>query len=91
VENSLFDKIFRDRNGNIVLAQAPNLLIILWLATTILKLVFTTGRIDSLLEILSFGFLFTWAWAEITQGVNYFRRGLGTVVLLAIIGAKVLN
>jgi hypothetical protein len=61
MESSFFDKTFRDRSGNVVLAQAPNLLIILWLVTTILKLFFSTGRIGSLLEVLSFGFLFTWA------------------------------
>jgi len=89
MNNTLFDKIFRDRSGNIVLGQLPNLTIILWLATTLLKLVFNSGKVGSLLDILSFGFLFTWAWEELTEGVNYFRRGLGAVVLLAMIVTKV--
>jgi hypothetical protein len=30
MDKTLFDKIFRDSNGNIVIAQAPNLPIIVW-------------------------------------------------------------
>ncbi|HEY9908282.1 MAG TPA: hypothetical protein V6D18_11845 [Thermosynechococcaceae cyanobacterium] len=37
---------------------------------------------------MAFGSLFTWAWLELFQGVNYFRRSLGLIVLLGAIASK---
>ncbi|CAN1211252.1 Glycine/betaine ABC transporter permease [Tumidithrix helvetica PCC 7403] len=88
--NTLFDKIFRDRNGQIVLAQMPNLPLIVWIVASLLKLIFITGKVSIGLDALAFGALFTWAWEELFQGVNYFRRALGAIVLMAAIAAKVL-
>jgi hypothetical protein len=85
MQNTLFDKIFRDSDGNIVVAQMPNLPIIVWVTASLLKLVFTTGEINTGLDALAFGSLFTWAWLELFQGVNYFRRALGLTVLIAVI------
>lgn len=90
-ENSnrtLFDRIFRDRNGNIVIAQFPNLPILVWLVATILQRLTPNGNINRGLEAIAFGSLFTWAWLELFQGVNYFRRSLGFVVLTIIIVSK---
>jgi hypothetical protein len=88
-ETTLFDKIFRDSNGNIVIAQPPNLPIILWGVTALLKLVFTSGEINIALDAVSYGILFTWAWMELFQGVNYFRRGLGLIVLVGVIASRI--
>jgi hypothetical protein len=82
--NTLFDQIFRDSDGNIVLAQMPNLPIIVWITASLLKLVFPTGEINTGLDALAFGSLFTWAWLELFQGVNYFRRAIGLAVLIAV-------
>lgn len=92
MENTLFDKIFRDDEGNIVIAQKPNLPIIVWFVATLLKLILPSDNYSSiylLLDVLAFGSLFTWAWMELFQGVNYFRRFLGLVVLLATIAWRV--
>ncbi|MBF2004498.1 hypothetical protein ACF3DV_22685 [Chlorogloeopsis fritschii PCC 9212] len=88
MKNTLFDKIFRDSDGNIVVAQMPNLPIIVWFTASLLKLVFTTGEINIGLDVLAIGSLFTWAWLELFQGVNYFRRALGLVVLIGIIASR---
>lgn len=88
MNNTLFDKIFRDSDGNIVVAQMPNLPIILWVTASLLKLVFTTGEINTALDALAFGSLFTWAWLELFQGVNYFRRALGLGVLIAVMVSR---
>jgi hypothetical protein len=40
------------------------------------------------LEALAFGSLFTWAWLELFQGVNYFRRALGLGVLIGVIASR---
>jgi hypothetical protein len=41
------------------------------------------------LDVLAFGSLFTWAWEELFQGVNYFRRALGFLVLFGLIVSKI--
>ncbi len=87
----LFDKVFRDDNGNIVIAQPPNLPIILWGVASLLKLVFPTSEINIGLDVLAFGCIFTWGWLELFQGVNYFRRGLGLIVLVGVIGSRILS
>ena len=88
MNNTLFDKIFRDSDGNIVIAQMPNLPIIVWITASLLKLVFTTGEINTALDALAFGSLFTWAWLELFQGVNYFRRALGLGVLIGVMVSR---
>ncbi|MBN3878894.1 MAG: hypothetical protein ACYTXT_30115 [Nostoc sp.] len=89
MENTLVDKTFRDSNGKIVLAQMPNPPLILWIVASLLTLVFTSGKINTVLDFLANGSLFTWAWMEIFQGVNYFRRALGLAVLIAMIVYKI--
>ncbi|PSB12017.1 hypothetical protein C7B62_03575 [Pleurocapsa sp. CCALA 161] len=67
MEKTLFDKIFRDSNGNIVIAQPPNLPIIIWGVASLLTLIFTSGSINVGLDLIAFGSLFTWAWLELFQ------------------------
>ncbi len=88
MEGTFFDKIFRDEEGKIVLVQIPNLPVIIGVITSLLKMVFTTGKLHTGLDTIAFGTLFTWAWEELFQGVNYFRRALGAVVLLGLIVDK---
>jgi hypothetical protein len=88
MKNKLFDKVFRDSEGKIILAQMPNPPLIVWIVASLLKIVFTTGKINLGLDIIAFGSLFTWAWEELFQGVNYFRRILGFLVLVGLIASK---
>jgi hypothetical protein len=88
MDNTLFDRTFRDSEGNITIAQPPNLPLIVWILASLLKLVFTTGKVNLGLELLAFGSLFTWAWEELFQGVNYFRRALGLIVLVGLMAWK---
>ena len=89
-EDTLFDKVFRDSEGKIVIAQPPNLPLIVWIVASLLKLIVTTGKINIGLDLVAFGSLFTWAWEELFQGVNYFRRALGLIVLVGLIASKIL-
>lgn len=84
-----FDKFFRNSEGEIVIAQPPNLPLILWFSATLLQLILTTGKIHTALDAIAFGSLFTWAWLEIFEGVNYFRRTLGFCVLIAAIASRI--
>jgi hypothetical protein len=82
---TLLDRIFRDSEGNIVIAQMPNLPILVGLAATILQFLLPNGKIRTALDLIAFGALFTWAWQELFEGVNYFRRALGLIVLVGMI------
>lgn len=87
--NTFFNQVFRDDEGKIVLGQPPNLPIIVWTGATLLKMIFATGQINIGLELIAFGTLFTWAWEELFQGVNYFRRALGLIVLVGLLASKI--
>lgn len=79
----LYRKTFFDENNNFVIAQFPNLPIILALVFTILSNIdiFNAG-LNEVFTYLASGFLFVWAYLEITSGVNYFRRFLGIAVIV---------
>ncbi|MEG3900179.1 MULTISPECIES: hypothetical protein [unclassified Microcoleus] len=87
-ESTLFDRTFRDSEGKIVIAQTPNLPLIVGIVASLLKLIVPTGEINLALDIVAFGSLFTWAWEELFQGVNYFRRALGLIALVGLIAWK---
>ncbi len=89
MESTLFDRVFRDSKGQIILAQMPNLPLIVWIISSLLKIIFTTGKINIGLDALAFGSLFTWAWEELFQGVNYFRRSLGLIVIIGMIMSRI--
>jgi hypothetical protein len=89
MNNPVFDKLFKDSSGKIVIAQMPNLPIIIWAVLSLLKIVYKTGRINLGLDILASVSLFVWGVQELLQGVNYFRRGLGAIVLIGLIISKI--
>jgi hypothetical protein len=78
-------KFFKDSDGRIVIWQQPNIPLIGWLLFAIASFFIKTSPWQNFLAYVSFGFLFTWAWLETTQGKSYFRRTLGVVVLLLAI------
>lgn len=90
-ETTLFDRTFRDSEGNIVIAQMPNLPILVGLAATLLQFVLPSGNLQTGFDLVGFGALFTWAWQELFDGINYFRRALGLVALVGIITLRLYN
>jgi hypothetical protein len=84
MENTLLDRVFRNSEGKIIIIQKPNTPIFVWTLVSLLKLFFTTGIINLGLEMIAFASLFSWAWGELLEGVNYFRRGLGLLVIIAL-------
>lgn len=85
---SLFDRTFRDAEGKIVIAQPPNLPLLVGVAATLLQLLLPSGKLQTGLDLVGFGALFTWAWQELFEGVNYFRRALGLIVLGSLIAIR---
>ena len=66
-----------------IIAQSPNPpVIIALIALLISKL--TTGIAQKISIIIFTVFIVIWAYEEIVHGVNWFRRTLGIIVLLAV-------
>ena len=80
---------FTDSSGKIVIGQRPNLPIIGWVVFTALARLLSESDLRVTAQYMAFGFLFTWAWLELTQGVNNFRRLLGAIVLVMSIVSKI--
>lgn len=70
--------------------QKPNLPIIVWFFSFLLSKLFS-GDLEELFSIIAFGALFTWAWLEIFQGTNIFRRSVGSVVMIILIFSRLLQ
>lgn len=84
-QNSFFDKLFRNKQGNIVIWQAPNIPLWIWIVSSVLERVFTHGHVPTGLQYVSKASLFTWAYLEIKSGESIARRALGVVVMLGLL------
>lgn len=89
-EITLFDRTFRDDTGRIVIGQPPNPPLITGILAILLQLFLPDGKLKTSLDWIAFGALFTWAWQELFEGVNYFRRGLGLSALISLILQRIL-
>jgi hypothetical protein len=84
----IIQKTFKDKDGKLAIAGVPNLPLLTWLVTLPLGWI-ASGSTEKLVSVVGHGALFTWAWLELFQGVNYFRRALGAVVLVYTIWSAV--
>jgi len=87
-KQSFKEKCYKDKQGNIVLGQPPNLPLKTAVGSLIIGLFFTSGVVSEFVEILTFGAFFTFAWLELFQGVNYFRRLSGLIILALLFSSK---
>jgi hypothetical protein len=76
------DTFWHDKDGNFVVLQMPNKLIIAWFVTFILSELIHTQPIKFILSWGAFIMLAVWAIREMREGVNYFRKSLGVLVFL---------
>jgi hypothetical protein len=90
---SAFDWAFRDRRtGRIVIAQVPNVPLIVWFAGSAIRwLVHPHRSWATALNLTTTIALVGWAILELLRGVNPWRRGLGAAVLGAVILGWVLG
>lgn len=80
----IIDWLFRDKHGKMVIVQKPNApAVIAFVAFAVRAL--THDKISHAADLVFFGTAFVWAWLELTQGVNGFRRILGGLVLLGLL------
>jgi hypothetical protein len=67
-----------------VVVQIPNIPLAGWLVFAALARIPGPGAWTSGASRTGSAFLFVWAYLELAQGVNYFRRLLGLVVLTVV-------
>jgi len=77
-------RFISDKHGKIIIWQAPNLPLLGWFAFFVISRLFS-GQLSSGFSQVSTASLFVWAYLEITDGANYFRRLLGGVVMFIIV------
>ena len=82
-------KFIKDKNGKAVLWQSPNLPLWTWFIAMLLTHILPYGQWNFVASLISFGALFTWAYLEIRQGVNYFRRTVGVLVIIWMIKSRI--
>ncbi len=84
-KRSFLDKCIKDKDSKIVIAQRPNLPILIFVVCFILSKLVSSSNFQNIFSSLGTLFLFAWAWLEISSGVNYFRRFIGAIVIAIII------
>jgi len=84
----LWDRIWRDDNGDVVIVESPNRWIIAWVILVTLFLLSSSNAMQTFFWLVSLVPLTIWAYLETTQGVNYFRRSLGVIGFLLVIAAS---
>ncbi|MDT7539486.1 MAG: hypothetical protein QOI82_3071 [Actinomycetota bacterium] len=85
--HSALSRFFRNpETGDVVVAQPPNPPLLVWLAATLIRLVFHPhGALGTALTVIAAVSLVVWSLLEIARGESPFRRVLGAVVLVAIV------
>lgn len=82
---TFLDKCIKDREGRIAIGSWPNVPLAVWLVATLVGMFLPRGSAGNVFHGIAYGALFTWAWLELFEGVNYFRRLLGVVVILLLL------
>jgi hypothetical protein len=88
-DRDLWDKIWKDRHGEVVLAQIPNKWLIAWAILSMISMLSSSSKTANIFWWLSVVVLVIWAFFEIRSGVNYFRKSLGVFALLFVILATI--
>lgn len=84
-------QLFTDKNGNIVIAQRPNIPLTIWVATIILLSLNTNIFFENALAVVGTLALAIWAFLELVSGVNMFRKLLGLCVISYIFVALLMH
>lgn len=88
------DWLFRDqsaRRGDYVIAEAPNAPLLIFMICIVLSVVIYPGPVQKLLVIIAYSAFTVWSIMELRSGRSRFRRMLGGLGVIAIIGAVLLG
>jgi hypothetical protein len=70
--------------GGYVVGQAPNPPLLIALAAFMVALL-TDGTVNDIARAIGYMALTVWAYEELANGVNAYRKGLGAVALSAVV------
>ncbi len=84
-EPTIVEKIFRDKDGKVVIWQWPNIPLWSWILFSVLAMVIKRGKPHTGFHLLAESSIFTWAYLELRHGESLFRRILGGLVLADMI------
>lgn len=79
---TIWDKIWKDKDGNIVIWQTPNVWLWIWIALMLVSIFLNKGKILDVINWAGSASLGMWAVLELLRGASYFRRILGLIVLV---------
>lgn len=82
---AIYKKLFFDKNDRFVVAQFPNVPIIVWAVTVVLNKVIEHQAASGIIFVIGTISLTVWALLELYSGVNVFRKILGWVVLFYVV------
>jgi hypothetical protein len=89
---TLWNRIWKDRQGHVVIWQMPNWFLVGWAVLTFITLFMSSkSHLGDILTWIAEISLIIWALLELFRGVNYFRRALGLLVLIAAIMSFIKN
>ncbi len=80
----ILDRLFRSKEGKVVILQFPNIPLWGWIIFTILAMFIKHGKPHGGFHLLGQSFLFAWAYLEVRDGDNIFRKVLGALTLISI-------
>jgi hypothetical protein len=66
-------KLFKDKDGRVVIAQSPNLPLIGWIVFEVASLIVSQGKVKIELQEVATSSLLIWAYLETIKGVNLFN------------------
>jgi len=84
----VWDRIWKDKHGRVVIWQMPNVYLIAWAVLSMISLLIN-GRVADIFSWVASATLITWSCLEIFRGVNYFRRALGALVLIFAVASLI--
>lgn len=90
---SALERLFRNPDtGELAIVQFPNLPLSIFLIATAVRLAaHPRGGAGTAFSIVGAGSLAWWSVDEIVRGDSWFRRGLGAVVLVALVLSLVMH
>lgn len=76
----LWRNFWWNKQGQLIVAQFPNISLSGWLICRALEWASINNQWSDFFSKLGTGWLFVWAYLELFEGDNYFRRLLGLIV-----------
>ncbi|MDB5181474.1 MAG: hypothetical protein JWP13_237 [Candidatus Saccharibacteria bacterium] len=86
--------LFRDlttRRGNFVIAEVPNLPLIIFMISVVLSVAIYPGFVQKTFAVIAFVSLLYWGFQEFRGGRSRFRKLLGILGMIAAVGATLLG